>query len=165
MIKDPAAVTTFLKQLVESSDPAKVVFVTGATDFGVEKELHAILKQENANRLERGEATFSILGTVVEETRPEEIGPITDAVLLGERWYSKSGKVVELIKERDGQIIFIGGGNILNDEIQAAWNVRADFYLMKGPEGASTTKADSFPERAFVSYEDYMRETSKKSED
>jgi adenosine deaminase len=159
-ITDQQAVKDFLRQLVKNSNPDEMVFVTGATHFGVEEELHQIIVDENSIRSLEGKKTFEILGTVVEETNPEELGPITDAVLLGERWYSKSGMILNIVNQLNGMVIFIGGGDILKDEIQAAYNLRSQsgkfkFYLMDGPEGASTKKVDSHPDRGFKTYKEF----------
>jgi 8-oxo-dGTP diphosphatase len=48
-----------------------------------------------------------------------------------------------------GFCVFIGGGSIVNDEIQTAANLRLPYALMEGPEGASTLQARWQPERAF----------------
>jgi hypothetical protein len=159
-IKDKEAVRTFLRTLVAESDPTKVIFVTGATHFGVEEELHQLVKLENARRQSEGLPTFTILGTVVAETKAEEVGPITDAVVCGDRWYAKSDKILPFIKRHDGEVVFIGGGNILNDEIQAAKNIGARFHLMKGPEGASTSKATIFEEAAFTTFDELKRSSA-----
>jgi hypothetical protein len=153
-ISDKDAVRDLLRKMVDDADPAKVVFVTGATHFGVEEELHQIVKQKNDLLKQEGKPTYQILGTVVDETIPAEVGPITDAVSLGDRWYAKSGPLMRFVNENKGAVVFIGGGNILNDEIQAAWNLGSKFYLMKGPEGASTTKAESYQSHAFTTYDD-----------
>ncbi len=62
-----------------------------------------------------------------------------------------------MIKQNDGQVIFIGGGNILGDEIQRAYNVGVDFHLMKGPPGAAqrfSKLSKEFKDKSFKGFED-----------
>lgn len=129
-----------IQQSLDVLDPNKVVIVTGATDYGVEKIVH-----EEARS--RG---FTTLGTVVESAAPGEVGPVTHVTTMGVSWYGKSRPTLQFIKEHNGVIVFMGGGDILNDEIKMASNLGVDFHLMKGPEGASTKAATALPSHAFT---------------
>lgn len=68
---------------------------------------------------------------------------------MGQAWFDKSSKLMQHIKDQKGLVVFVGGGNIVNDEIQAAKNFGLDFHLMTGPEGAAHEFAKLMPERAF----------------
>jgi hypothetical protein len=46
-------------------------------------------------------------------------------------------------------MVFVGGGDILNNEIQAAKNAEINFLVAKGPEGAANEAAKIYPDNAF----------------
>ncbi|MFZ4713817.1 MAG: hypothetical protein ACOYL6_08910 [Bacteriovoracaceae bacterium] len=127
---------------LKNLDPKSVVIVTGGTDYGVEKIVHQYAKKMG----------FEVLGTLVTESSGDEMGELTHYALFGDKWYDKSANVLQMIKDNQGKTIFIGGGNILGDEIQAAYNIGIDYYLMKGVPGASDRFANlsqEFSSRAF----------------
>jgi len=130
-------------------DPKTAYLVTGATNFGVEKIVHEVGRKMG----------FRILGTLVEDAKPTEIGPITDGVVMGNSWYDKSAKALGYVQQNGGRVVFVGGGNILKDEIQAAKNAGVRFDLMSGPEGASTDAAKLFGANAFRGASDLLERT------
>lgn len=129
-----------IQQSLSVLDPSKVLIVTGATDYGVEKIVHEEARKKG----------FVVLGTVVELAGAQEVGPVTHATTMGSSWFGKSRPVLQFIKKHSGTVIFIGGGEILKDEIKMARNLDVDFYLMRGPEGAANDVAKDLPARSFV---------------
>ncbi len=127
--------------LLDGLDPVATVLVTGGTHFGVEHVVQELARP-------RG---FPVLGALVRTTPPESLaaGAITHATLVGDTLYDKAAGLYRLLREVDGYCLFIGGGSIVNDEIQAASNLRLRYLLMDGPEGASSRHARLQPERAF----------------
>ena len=130
-------------QLVDGLIPTEVVVITGGTSFGVEN-----LVQERARA--RGLVTLAAL---VNETPPDSLaeGAFTHARLVGERLYDKAAGLYALVREHGGVALFLGGGPIVSDEIQAAQNLGLDYWLLDGPAGASTLHAREQPGRAFRS--------------
>lgn len=146
--QDKEQVRSEIRSWLAMLDPEQVVIMTGGTNCGAEKIVHEevrrILTEESARK------GFDVLGTgVVKDMDKIEANTLTHAVFVSDEWYRKSAPVLQMVKRRKGFVIFIGGGNILNDEIQAARNADIPFYLMKGPDGVSNTKAISHPDHAF----------------
>ena len=135
------SIRVLLAGLVAGLSPEETVFVTGGTSLGVES-----VAQQLA--MARG---FTVLGTIVQETPPELLdrGAISHAHVVGESLYSKAAGLYTLVKENHGVCLFIGGGSIVNDEIQTALNLRLSYLLMDGPPGASTQRAREQPQFAF----------------
>lgn len=99
-----------MKDLVESLDPEKVFFVTGGTDYGVEKALHEALKGKG----------FDVLGVITEDAKPSEIQSpsVNHYVLIKGNWWAKSSFVLDnVVNPHNGKILFYGGGAIVSDEI------------------------------------------------
>src|SRR5262249_20350972 len=142
-------VRTQIRRLFEALNPNEVVVITGGTRYGVENVV-----QKYA--LPRG---FPILGVLVKETPPQSIEPasINYACLVGVRLYDKAAGLYRLMKDYNGLCVFIGGGNVVSDEIMTAGNLRLRYLLMDGPEGAGSTHAKEQPERAFTVAEDILK--------
>lgn len=66
-----------------------------------------------------------------------------------ENLWEKAGHLYECMVAVDAFCLFFGGGNIVNDEIQVARNLRARYLLMADIEGASGTHAQHLPNRTF----------------
>ena len=158
---DQKEIILAIKKSLDQLDPKKTFIMTGGTEFGVEEIVH------REARL-RG---FQIYGTFVTDAEvsslaeeqqlkktqgsswKQEIGQLTHFGFYGDQWYDKSAKVLELVKNKNGLVIFMGGGNILSDEIQAAENVNIDYLLMRGPAGAADRFSHIYEKRAFVGAE------------
>jgi len=110
------------------------VVVTGIGVEGIVQEL----------ALPRG---LAILGTIVNQTPPAwlDAAAVTHFYIVGQRLYDKAAGLYTLIKENDGLCLFIGGGSIVNDEIQTAVNLRLRYLLMDGISGASAQHARQRP--------------------
>jgi ADP-ribose pyrophosphatase YjhB (NUDIX family) len=140
--RERESIHAVLEGMVQSLSPAETVLVTGGTRLGVEGLVQRLA-------ITRG---FTVLATIVNETPPDflEPGSITHTHIVGQSLYSKAAGLYTLVKECRGVCVFIGGGSIVNDEIQTTFNLRLRYLLMDGPTGASTLRARQQPELAFT---------------
>lgn len=121
-------------------DPEELVVLTGGTALGVE---HVVQQAARA----RG---FTVVGTLVEETPPETLGPdeVTHVTRISRAVHEKAAALYRLVQEHDGVALFVGGGNVVSDEIRTACNLGVKVLLVDGPPGASTDHARMQPQRA-----------------
>jgi ADP-ribose pyrophosphatase YjhB (NUDIX family)/adenosine deaminase len=138
----------FLDELFASLKVEDVVIVTGGTKFGIANAV-----QQKAIPL-----GFRVLATLVNDTPPFwlEKGSVSHTCLVGKNLYDKAAGLYQLMKEHNGLCLFIGGGNIVSDEIQVAYNLRLNYLLMDGPEGASTLHAKQQPNYSFTSAKEVL---------
>lgn len=138
-----------LAALLRELRPEETVLVTGGTRHGVEGVVQELAR----------EGGFPVLGVLVWETPPAALEPdtITHACIVGQKLYDKAAGLYRLMQEHNALCLFIGGGPIVNDEIQVAANLRVRYLLMDGPEGASTQHARQQPDRAFRTAEEVLR--------
>lgn len=139
-----------LNVLIHSIDTNKAYLVTGGTNHGVEKEAHILANkfntQENGNLLVLGTLTEEAMNT---ETNSIEANTITHAIIPtlngkpAKRWFDLPDTVLNMIQEKDGAIVAIGGGPIVSDIIQRSHNMGLDLNIMSGVEGASGDKSIS----------------------
>lgn len=141
--------------LLARLDPTKVYFITGGTDFGVEKILHRKAREKG----------FKVLGILPEEANHSEVRGPEDAGIThwtdgGKTWYAKALIQYDLVAEKNGDIIAIGGKNILADELAAIKTAErrglAKLHLMRGVVGAANDLAERLPESSFAGPEDLM---------
>ena len=139
-----------MQVLANTLNPQTSYIVTGGTNFGVERIMHEAVQRRNKN----SDNPIVCLGTVTMEAAQKgnvEIQPntITHAEILeidghmARTWMELPDTQLNLIKQKNGELIAIGGGAIVSDMIQRGHNLRANMLLMDGPEGASTKKSDS----------------------
>lgn len=137
-----------LDRFLAALNPQNIVIVTGGTSFGI-----ANVVQQRAMPL-----GFTVLATLVKDTPPMwlEAGSVSYFCIVAEDLYDKAAGLYQLMKEHNGLCVFIGGGNIVSDEIQAVCNLRLNYLLMQGPEGASSLHAQQHPDRAFTCAEEIL---------
>ncbi|MCZ7683828.1 MAG: NUDIX domain-containing protein [Sandaracinaceae bacterium] len=136
--KERAAITRELEALVRALEGA--VLITGGTRFGVERE---------AQRAAR-DAGVDVVAAIVSESPPDDLcADVRWATLVAEDLYAKAAGLYQLVRRLGGACVFVGGGPIVNDEIQIAHNLRLPILLMDGPPGASTRHARERPDAAF----------------
>ena len=139
------AVEAVLAEVLGSLDPTAWVVVSGGTSVGVEGIAGRIAK---GLRLEH-------LGTLVASSPTD--GLVADAAtVVGATLFDKAAGLYELVARHGGVCLFIGGGNIVSDEIQTARNLRLPYFLMAGPEGAAGTHARQEPHRAFSTAQELL---------
>lgn len=137
-----AAITDLIARLFDGLDPDHTVVVTGGTDHGVEAVVGF-----HARR--RG---LAHVGIVVADTPPDALatGGISHAHVAADSLHGKAAVLYAALRRADGLALFIGGGNIVSDEIQTARNLRVRYLLLDGVPGASATHARQEPHRAFT---------------
>ena len=139
-----------LDVLVHALNPEKAYLVTGGTNHGVEKEAHILANKHNK---ESGE-NLIVLGTLTEEamnTETNSIEPntITHAIIPtlngkpAKRWFDLPDTVLNMVGEKNGMVVAIGGGPIVSDMIQRAHNLGLNLSIMSDVEGASGDKSKS----------------------
>lgn len=143
----PEVLEAELSALLDGLDPEKVVLFTGGTDHGVEKVVHRLA-------IQRG---FRLVGFIQAGAIPGEIDLVGDLVVAGERnqWADPLLASLHFAKAKGGMALFVGGGGVVKEGIEAAEQLGIDYYLMaKGEEiegagGASGEAALRFPDRSF----------------
>lgn len=130
-----------LVELARGLDPREHVLLAGGTASGVE----GIVQSEARAR------GVPVLGTLVRESPPDGLaaGLLSHATLVAEKLHDKAAGLYPLVKRHAGLCLFVAGGHIVADEIQAAANLRIPYRVLAGIEGASGLHATSNPERAF----------------
>lgn len=143
-----------LGRLIARLDPARVVLVTGGTSYGVEGRVHAHARP-------RG---IPLVGVLVRATPADGIaaGGVTHACVVGRTLHEKAARLYELMQRTAGLCLFVGGGPIVSDEIQAAANLRVRFLLMDGVPGASAEHAKRQPARAFRTADEVLAELDRR---
>lgn len=124
-----------------------VVLVTGGTRFGVEGEV-----QRRAKAL-----GLPVLATLVEESPADGLAEgLTHVCLVGQTLHDKAAGLYRLMQAHDALCLFLGGGNVVSDEIQIATNLRLRYLLLEGIAGASGVHAVEQPHRAFRTAADVL---------
>lgn len=148
--EDQEYIKLTMQVLANTLNAETTYVVTGGTNFGVEKTMHEAIHRRN----EREETPLVLLGTLTMEAAAEgdkgvEPDTITHATILeldgrkASNWMELPDTQLEYVRERNGYMIAVGGGGVVNDMIQRAHNLGVDMHLMKGPYGASTNKSKS----------------------
>ncbi len=139
--EDQAKIAQVIAELIAELPTDKTVLITGGTRLGVEGAVQT-------HAMPRG---FTVLATLVKDTRLDwlEECACTHAHIVGDDLYDKAAGLYSLVKEHNGMCLFLGGGAIVNDEIQTAINLRLRYLLFDGPPGASTHRARQQPASAF----------------
>src|SRR5262249_3193106 len=96
----------FMQNLLKKLDPNKVFFLTGGTQFGVEKILHEEVAKFNAH-LPAGQAKFRIAGSLPKDILLKEnlvkdvLGPadsgITHYILTGKTWADSTRAKLDIL--------------------------------------------------------------------
>ncbi len=145
---DQEKIALTMQVLADVIDPERAYIVTGGTNFGVEKTMHEAVNRRNKIK----ETQLVLLGTLTMEAAKEgdkgvEPDTITHATILelngrkANNWMDLPDTQLEYVLERNGHMIAIGGGGVVNDMIQRGHNLGVNMHLMKGPYGASTNKS------------------------
>ena len=154
--KDREEIKLAFDLLVHVLDPEKAYIVTGGVNSGVDKVMHEAAYQRN----QHSASPLAVVGTFPEEAAKKgltdiERHTITHAIMLQSggklvgKWFDLPDAILETVAEKDGEVIAVGGGSIVRDMIQRAYNLHIGINLMDGPAGASTDKAEAMPEHSF----------------
>ncbi len=146
--EDQRNIKITMQVLADTLNPETTYIVTGGTNFGVEKTMHEAVHRRN----EVNDDNIVLLGTLTMEaakmgTSEVEKDTITHATILeidghkANNWMDLPDTQLEYVKSRQGQMIAVGGGGVVKDMIQRAYNLDVDMHLMNGPVGASTDES------------------------
>ena len=165
--EDQQKIALTMQVLADTLNPDTAFIVTGGTNFGVEKTMHEAVHRRNESN---PDDPVVLLGTLTMEATHEESGgvepdTITHATILehdgrkAENWMDLPDTQLEYVKDRDGYMVAIGGGGVVNDMIQRGYNLDVNMQLMDGPYGASTNKSKSLAGNnySFRTAEDLIR--------
>lgn len=115
-----------------------VVVITGGTVHGVEGALHDAV----AARRSAGLPTPPVLGVSVTDIPPDDLdGRVSALWLCTDTLYDKQGPLMALCQHLSATALFIGGGPIVLDEIQAAHNHRLRTFCVGDVGGAAAAVA------------------------
>ncbi len=148
-VDDVARTRTFLALLVSRLGqlPGGAVVVTGGTSAGIEGIVHELVATARA----AGEPTPAVLGVTVNEVDPCLLDRRIDALwLCTDALFDKQQPLCALAQATRAAILFIGGGPIVLDEIQAAQNHGLRFSCVGDVPGSSSAVAALQPERAVL---------------
>ena len=138
-----AAAETLLAELAEALAPARdrVVLLTGGTRHGVEGRLGPLALA----------AGIPVVGVIVEETEPSALAPAvaSHVVVVAPTLYEKGAALLDLTASLGGACLYIGGGQIVTDEILAAKNLGLPYAAWTGA-GASGAHARERPAIGFT---------------
>ncbi|MBS0660414.1 MAG: NUDIX domain-containing protein [Verrucomicrobia bacterium] len=139
-----------LELLLRALAAERALLITGGTQLGVEGVL---------SRLARRIGGLEILGVLVRQTPVDalEAGGMQYAHLVAEELHQKSAALYRLLRAHDVPTVFVGGGQIVSDEIQTARNLRLRYALMAEVPGASSEHAAHRPERAFRTHAEALQ--------
>ncbi len=130
------AIITLMKKL----DPTKVYLMIGRPkDAGITALLSRAVQKYNAAH----EQKFALISATVQadQTTHSFTPGLTHVLPLNGGLFTVPQQLVQYALQREGHILFIGGGTFVRDAILVARDAHAQFGLMNGPEGASTDKA------------------------
>jgi ADP-ribose pyrophosphatase YjhB (NUDIX family) len=97
------------------------------------------------------QAGVEVLGAIVEETLAEDLdGRVQKFWRCARSLYEKASPVVRLVRDTQGLGLFLGGGLIVADEQQAAYNIRARHVYLSGLRGAAVDAARASKHVRFV---------------
>ena len=163
--QDQKNIGKVMRALVNLIDPKKAYLLTGGANLGVEREAHIAAHNRNTKTADQ----LAVVGTLTERVAYQERSQIdkdtiTHAVFLNmengrpaRSWFDLPDTVLPYVMLNGGEVIAIGGGGVVRDMIQRAYNMNMNLNLMEGPAGASTDEAETMPECKFKGSEDLIK--------
>lgn len=148
-----------LRTFIDQLEGREQVIVTGGTNYGFEAVVHRLVAERNASL--PGSERIPVIGAVTLEANLDEIAPntLSHALVLkyggdyAMSWMDQSPALLDMIERHDGRVIFGGGGQVIRDMIVDADGRdlidTGQALLFDGPAGASTEKANQFPQASF----------------
>ncbi len=126
----------FFEALLLALAPRGGVILTGGTRDGVEGLLHRCASSMAAPRAE----VIALISANVPLDSLEPQG-LNGLHVLSDTLYSKAAPLYTLVQECGGMALFVGGGVIVADEIQAARNLGVHYCLVDDIAGAAAKAA------------------------
>ena len=131
-----AHLTTFFQTLLIGIGHLGGVVLTGGTHDGVEGLLQRCTHAMGSPRAE----VIALVSAQVPLDSLDAHG-LGGLHVVSNTLYDKAAPLYALVQECGGLALFVGGGVIVGDEIQAARNLGLHYCLLDGPPGASTHAA------------------------
>ena len=144
-------VTNLLEGLVASINPAKAFLLIGRPkNAGITTVLSSAIIRHNSNK-SAAEHLSLISATVQADQTTQSFTPgLTHVLPLKGGLFTVPHQLVDYVTQREGMVVFIGGGTFVRDAILVARERNVGFALMNGPQGASSDKCVMFdPSRQF----------------
>ncbi len=133
--------TTVLEEVLRGLRERGGLLLTGGTLHGMEGLSHGLALR----------AGVDVLGAIVEETLAEDLdGRVRSFWRCARSLYEKAAPLVRLVRDTQGLGLFLGGGLIVADEQQAAYNIRARHVYLSGLRGAAVDAARASRHVRFV---------------
>ena len=145
-------VTNLLEGLVASINPAKTFLLIGRPkNAGITTVLSSAIVRHN-NTKSPPEHLSLISATVQADQTTQSFTPgLTHVLPLKGGLFTVPHQLVDYVTQRQGIVVFIGGGTFVRDAILVARERNVGFALMNGPQGASSDKCVMFdPSRQFT---------------
>lgn len=130
--KDIARLTVFFVALLSGLAPLCGVILTGGTNEGVEGLLHRCAQRMNPPSVE----VIALISTQVPLESLDAQG-LSGLHVISSTLYDKAATLYTLVQECRALALFVGGGVIVGDEIQAARNLGLHYCLIDDLPGAS----------------------------
>jgi hypothetical protein len=131
--------------LVSAIDPQKTFLMIGRPkNAGITTVLSSAVVAHNA-RAAADDQISLVSATVQADQTTQSFTPgLTHVIPLEGGLFTVPHQLVDYVADRDGVVVFIGGGTFVRDAILVAREKNVSFALMCGPEGASTDKSVMF---------------------
>jgi adenosine deaminase len=144
-------IVKMVREQLHHSDPTKNFIMTSGSNYGYEKIVHDEMNVYNEEARRNGKPEYKSLALWVTEDKglEYEIGKTSHAVIVSNTYYDQLPKALEIVSRLHGIVLITGGGDMMNNGIQAARNIGVDFLLFDGVGGASQKNARLVPQNAF----------------
>jgi hypothetical protein len=112
------------------------------------------------NEAPKGAQEISLISATVQadQTTQSFTPGLTHVIPLQGGLFTVPHQLIDYVADREGMVVFIGGGTFVRDAILVARERGIPFALMCGPEGASTDKSVMFDaSRQFSDLEGLLR--------
>ena len=121
-----------LRAVVIGLSTRNAVILTGGTSHGVEGMVHGFAAEVN----------LPVIGAIVAETRPADLDSrVRSYWRCAKSLYEKAEPVLSFVRDRGGMVLFVGGGVVVADELQAAENMAVRHGIVSGFPGATAEVA------------------------
>ena len=146
--EDQDSIRIVTQALANVLNPETAYFVTGGTNFGAEKTVHEAVYRRNQESQDQlvcwGTLTMDAAHDGAAGVMPNTVTHVSILETKDGRkvkgWKNLPDTQIDLLGE-NGEMIALGGGDIVKNMIQRAHNLGVNLHLMNGPKGASTSKS------------------------